>query len=92
MATLSRRGAASVKSEPADIRSRAFSERSDSGFSDTCLSSHGPGLDSSIEEEQECEELLKPKGMFILRITYSFSKYLLYIVRISFKFERKKNV
>lgn len=62
MATLSRRGAGATKPEPADIRNRAFSERSDSGFSDTCLSSHGPGLDSSIEEEQECEEYIKPKG------------------------------
>lgn len=61
MATLSRRGAGATKAEPADIRNRAFSERSDSGFSDTCLSSHGPGLDSSIEEEQECEEYIKPK-------------------------------
>ncbi|XP_014275189.1 myosin light chain kinase, smooth muscle isoform X2 [Halyomorpha halys] len=61
MATLSRRGAGATKPEPADFRNRAFSERSDSGFSDTCLSSHGPGLDSSIEEEQECEEYIKPK-------------------------------
>lgn len=62
MANLSRRSVSPSKGEGAPpSRARAFSERNDSGFSDSCPGHLGPGLDTSIEEEEECDECLKPQ-------------------------------